>query len=108
MKPIAFILFALSLAPLSAHVRAAESSAPAPEVAAILPLCASCHGIDGISSEGLYPNLAGQKVEYLVKQLDDFKQRQRTDPVMNSMAEPLDAALIRALADYYASRPARP
>ncbi|MCV2216652.1 c-type cytochrome [Thauera sp. Sel9] len=108
MKPITFILLALALAPMSAHVRAADSSTSAPEVAAILPLCASCHGIDGISSEGLYPNLAGQKVEYLVKQLDDFKQRQRTDPVMNAMAEPLAPELIKALADYYASRPARP
>ncbi|WP_341648216.1 cytochrome c [Thauera humireducens] len=108
MKPITFLFLALSFAPLSAQAQTGAPAAPAPDVAAILPLCAGCHGVDGISSEGLYPNLAGQKDAYLIKQLEDFKQRRRTDPVMNSMAEPLDAALIKALASYYASRPAQP
>ena len=38
------------------------------QASSMLPLCASCHGLEGVSSEGMYPNLAGQKVEYLVKQ----------------------------------------
>ncbi|ABF10202.1 cytochrome c553 [Cupriavidus metallidurans] len=71
------------------------------KVKAILPLCASCHGIDGISSVGLYPNLSGQKPEYLAKQLHDFKAGRRNDPVMRPMAEPLDDAAIDALSRYF-------
>ncbi|MFY0480007.1 c-type cytochrome [Achromobacter marplatensis] len=73
-------------------------------VSTLVPLCASCHGADGISAVGLYPNLAGQKVEYLVKQLLAFKTRERSDPVMNSMAEPLSEEAIRQLAQYFSSR----
>ncbi|MBV8156979.1 MAG: cytochrome c [Dyella sp.] len=71
------------------------------KVSAILPLCASCHGIDGISSVGLYPNLAGQKPEYLAKQLHDFKAGRREDAVMRPMAEPLDDAAIEALSQHF-------
>lgn len=72
------------------------------QAASLLPMCASCHGTDGISSVGLYPNLAGQKVDYLIKQLHAFKTRERDDPVMSSMAEPLSDELVRELANYFA------
>ena len=75
------------------------------QVAAILPLCASCHGVDGISSVGLYPNLAGQKPEYLAKQLRDFKTARRDDAVMRPMAEPLDDAAIEALSRHFGTMP---
>lgn len=72
------------------------------QAGSLLPMCASCHGGDGISSVGLYPNLAGQKAEYLVKQLHAFRTRERNDPVMSSMAEPLSDEIIRELAEYFA------
>lgn len=75
------------------------------QVAAILPLCASCHGVDGISSVALYPNLAGQKPEYLAKQLRDFKAARRDDAVMRPMAEPLDDAAIEALSRHFGDMP---
>ncbi|MCG8324889.1 MAG: cytochrome c4, partial [Thiotrichales bacterium] len=31
--------------------------------------CVACHGADGISPNDLWPNLAGQKAGYLVKQM---------------------------------------
>jgi cytochrome c553 len=74
------------------------------KVSAILPLCASCHGIDGISSVGLYPNLAGQQPEYLAKQLHDFKTGRRQDPVMRPIAEPLDDATIGVLSRYFSTQ----
>ena len=36
--------------------------------------CAHCHGADGNSSSGQYPTLARQNVDYLIKQLHDFKE----------------------------------
>lgn len=73
------------------------------QASSMLPLCASCHGLDGVSTEGMYPNLAGQKVEYLVKQLQQFKSRERNDPIMSPMAEPLSPEMVNELAAYFSS-----
>ncbi len=65
--------------------------------------CAGCHGPDGISANPLWPNLAGQKAPYLVKQLKAFRDGARQDPMMSAMARPLSDADIENLAAYYAS-----
>jgi len=63
--------------------------------------CQSCHGAQGISNSPLYPNLAGQKSAYLVKQLRDFKTGKRQDPVMSAMVKHLDETAMNQIADYY-------
>jgi cytochrome c553 len=65
--------------------------------------CAGCHGADGISANPLWPNLAGQKAPYLVKQLKAFRDGVRQDPMMSAMARPLSDADIENLAAYYSS-----
>lgn len=65
--------------------------------------CSACHGATGISAVPMYPNLAGQKEVYLVKQLKDFKSGARKDPVMGAMAMPLSDADIANISAYYAS-----
>jgi cytochrome c553 len=65
--------------------------------------CAGCHGVDGISANPLWPNLAGQKAPYLVKQLRAFRDGVRQDPMMSAMARPLSDADIENLAAYYSS-----
>ena len=65
-------------------------------------MCAACHGANGISMIEAYPNLAGQKEAYLVKQLKAFKNGTRKDPVMAPMAMPLSDADMENLAAYYA------
>ena len=64
--------------------------------------CAACHGANGISAVPTYPNLAGQKEAYLVKQMKAFKDKTRTDPTMNAMAAPLSDADIANISAYYA------
>jgi cytochrome c553 len=64
-------------------------------------VCAGCHGATGISAIPNYPNLAGQKEAYIVKQLNAFKDGTRNDPVMSPMAKPLSADDIANLAAYY-------
>ena len=64
--------------------------------------CAGCHGATGISAVPTYPNLAGQKEAYLVKQMKAFKDKTRTDPTMNAMAAPLSDADIANISAYYA------
>lgn len=66
-------------------------------------VCAACHGAEGIAAVPMYPNLAGQKELYLVKQLKDFKSGARKDPVMSGMAMPLSDEDMANLAAYYAS-----
>ena len=65
--------------------------------------CHGCHGANGISAVPTYPNLAGQKEAYLVKQMKAFKDGTRKDPTMNAMAAPLSDEDIAHLAAYYAS-----
>ncbi|WP_299263530.1 cytochrome c [uncultured Psychrosphaera sp.] len=66
-------------------------------------VCGACHGAAGISAIPMYPNLAGQKEAYLVKQLKAFKSGERKDPVMTAMAMPLSDADIANVSAYFAS-----
>jgi cytochrome c553 len=65
--------------------------------------CVACHGPAGISANPLWPNLAGQKAPYMIKQLRAFRDGTRTDPMMSPMAKPLSDKDIADLAAYYAS-----
>ncbi len=65
--------------------------------------CAACHGAEGISPNDMWPNLAGQKEGYLVKQLKDFRDGNRKDPMMAPMASPLSDDDIANLAAYFSS-----
>ncbi len=65
--------------------------------------CLACHGAEGISAVDIYPNLAGQKKAYMVKQLKAFKSGDRKDPTMTAMVAPLSDADLENLAAYYSS-----
>ena len=63
--------------------------------------CSSCHGQTGVSSNPLYPNLAGQKAPYLLKQMRDFQQGKRIDPTMQAMVKGLSEQDMDNLAEFY-------
>ena len=63
--------------------------------------CNACHGANGISAIPTYPNLAGQKEAYLVKQMKAFKDKSRKDPTMNAMAAPLSDTDMANLAAHF-------
>lgn len=65
--------------------------------------CAGCHGIDGIGLSSEFPNLAGQKKSYFIKQLNAFKSGERQNPTMKAMMANLNNADINNLAVYYSS-----
>ena len=72
---------------------------------AMVPLCASCHGAQGISASPVIPNLAGQKQGYLASALHDYKAGHRqgsSAAMMNGIAPNLSDADIAALSAYYA------
>jgi len=63
--------------------------------------CAACHGADGRGTTPLFPNLNGQKPEYLAVQLKAFRDGKRTDPTMAPMAMALTDQDIADLAAFY-------
>ncbi|WP_419603386.1 c-type cytochrome [Thiolapillus sp.] len=68
--------------------------------------CHLCHGEEGEASSAIYPRLAGQNRNYLVKQLKNFRDGKRKSDTMNEMAKDLKDDQIEALADYFSSKPA--
>jgi len=67
-------------------------------------VCAVCHGADGNSSNPVWPNLAGQHVQYLIKSMKDYRDGKRDDPQMNAMVQNLSNQDIADLAAYYSSQ----
>lgn len=104
-------LFLLAAASLG---RAAEPSAaaPAPDLAKGQALstgvCAACHSSDGSRGSPANPILQGQHADYLVKQLVEYKEGQRDNPVMKAMAASLARADMRNVAAFYAAKQAKP
>ncbi len=52
----------------------------------------------------LWPNLAGQKEQYLIKQIKAFRDGTRQDPMMAPMVAALSDTDIENLAAYYSSQ----
>ena len=67
--------------------------------------CFSCHGLDGAGDGVSVPRLAGLDAGYLQKQLSDYANDLRPDPVMTPIARWLDDGDQRAVAAFYAAMP---
>jgi cytochrome c553 len=92
---------------LTATLLFASSSAMAGDVAAgkaKSAICASCHGATGHSVNPMWPNLAGQKEQYLAKQIKAFRDGVRKDPMMAPMVAALSDDDIANLAAYFAAQ----
>ena len=99
MKKIKYLLVLLAVTSLSSIAYAGDAEAGKAKSA----LCAACHGPEGVSPNDLWPNLAGQKPGYLIKQLKMFKDGSRKDPMMSPMAAPLSDEDVDNLAAYFSS-----
>ena len=100
VKRVIIAILALAALPnlaLAADAKAGEAKANT--------VCAACHGLKGVSTNPLWPNLAGQKDQYFIKQMKDFRDGKRADPVMAPMAVGLSDADIENLAAFYAALP---
>lgn len=71
-------------------------------------VCAACHGVNGQSQSPMVPNLAGQQREYIVNQLQDYRDQTRSNKYgvqyMWGMAGPLTDKQIQELANYFSSQ----
>lgn len=70
--------------------------------------CAACHGVDGNSTAGNFPNLAGQSWRYTYTELRDFKEGRRKDPIMSAMAATLSRQDMIDVANYFAAQQPKP
>lgn len=95
-------LFALLTALLFASSSAMAGDAAAGKAKSAI--CAACHGATGHSMNPLWPNLAGQKEQYLAKQIKAFRDGTRKDPTMAPMVAALTDDDIANLAAYFSSQ----
>jgi cbb3-type cytochrome c oxidase subunit III len=110
MKNAALLLTGLFLA---AAAHASETKAPAkPDLAKGQTLstqvCAACHTADGSRGSPANPILQGQHADYLAKQLTEFKEGKRANPVMSGMVASLSPEDMKNVAAFYASKQAKP
>ncbi len=56
----------------------------------VMGRCFLCHGATGDSSSPLYPKLAGQNSEYMLKQLRNFKRGERESSDMRKVVADMD------------------
>jgi len=67
-------------------------------------LCQGCHGVEGVSFEGLAPSLAGQYGSYIAKQLRNFQEGTRTHQIMSAVAATVSDNDLADISAYFASR----
>lgn len=89
--------FAMAAVLAASVVHAAD---PAAGKAKYQGTCVACHGANGISIAPIYPNLAGQKDEYLSAQLKAFRDGSRPSAIMAPMAKGLTDTDIANISAY--------
>jgi cytochrome c553 len=70
--------------------------------------CSACHGADGNSVTPDWPMLAGQHASYIVRQLQSFKNGERTDVTMKPFADLLSDQDMLDVAAYFAAQTPTP
>ena len=101
----------VSAGALSGHAatraeKAAPAAQPPEEIREIIEdSCTFCHGDRGEASNPIYPRLAAQNRDYLIKQLKNFRDGKRKSDIMNEQAADLTDAQIEALADWFSRQP---
>ena len=66
--------------------------------------CVACHGQDGNSMVGLWPSLAGQNANYLVRQLQHIKSGKRSIVEMAGLLDNFSKEDLSDIAAFYASK----
>jgi len=78
-----------------------SSGKPEGTVPQAAQLCVSCHGQDGVAIAPIYPSLAGQHEDYIVRALEEYRHGGRKNPVMKGFAANLKDEDIAQIAAYF-------
>ncbi len=65
--------------------------------------CFTCHGTDGRSVGGVPPSLAGQNRDYLLKQLQEFRDGKRPATIMHQLGKGYTNEQLNLIAGYFAA-----
>src|ERR1700741_4063614 len=84
------------------------SSASAQKFEERVAPCLACHGEKGQSENDNTPSLGGQQAPYSLIQLYMFREKLRTNEIMNEMAKPLNDDDLRTFSDFIAKLPKPP
>ncbi len=108
-----FALLALALVTpvslaLAAITPSQDQGDPAKGKIIVDKVCGACHGPNGNSTSPIYPNLAGQYPEYILKQLTDFKNGDRKNAIMAPNVTNLTHEDMQNLAAYFSSQQPKP
>jgi cytochrome c553 len=77
-------------------------------IEAVVAKCDRCHGHAVGDLSIAVPNLHGQKPEYLLRVMKQYRDEHRGSSLMHTMSARYDDALLEDLANWYASHPAEP
>ena len=98
IKGFAALGIAGALAVVAAPARADDIEAKAQG-------CGVCHGRDGVPAGPTIPNIWGQREDYLVKQMHDYRAGDRNSAMMAPMAKLVAQADTRPISAYFAAKP---
>ena len=101
MKQLINSVLAVSVFIVSANVLAATDIAKGQEKSAA---CAACHGVNGNSSNPMFPIIAGQHADYIIHALRAYKTAKRKNPIMQATAGALSDEDIINLAAYFSAQ----
>ena len=97
------ILLAMLSIFMAAHALAGEITAEE----LVSGRCSNCHGAQGQSTSPVFPSLAAQNPQYLVKQIRDFKSKKRVSDTMAFQVADVSEENIAALAAFFSGKPAK-
>jgi cytochrome c553 len=98
-----WLVLAICLAqPSWAGAAAGATVGSTPGAEQVKPLCAACHGAQGVSSIPAIPSLAGQPKVFIENQLVMIREGLREVPAMTGMLDKLSDADLTSLATWYA------
>lgn len=66
-------------------------------------VCQTCHGLDGRGTQAMVANIGGQQKQYLIKQLNDFRDGRREHPQMSLIAKMLSDTDVDNVTAWYAA-----
>jgi cytochrome c553 len=66
-------------------------------------LCTACHGPDGIAISPIYPSLAGQQEDYLLRAIAEYQKGGRKNAIMKGFAANITDEDAREIAHYFAN-----
>jgi cytochrome c553 len=77
----------------------------ADDIEAKAQMCDACHGQNGVTADPkTIPIIWGQQQSYLVKQLRDYRNGERDNPIMSPIAKGLANDDLRKIAAYFAAK----